>query len=228
MLNGAYIYVSITTDKPYQCNIFQVPGQTRTDPRTHTHTQHTCISSVHKRISSVGGYNNGKSMNGCRARLCGCTTVEQKIKKKVEMRVFHRPVWLWLSGTRPRDYLPDRATLNAQSTRHGTWPGLNLRLAYTRVPCCVPRSRERKERPADGRQTIADVQNKCIRYIYTQGGEWGGPRGVTQAGMPQEKVANRHTAVVLVVQGPQQQAVLVHVEPSSIRDTVAQQYSKQQ
>ena len=39
---------------------------------------------------------------------------------------FHGPAWLWIGGKRSRQKQPDRATLGAQSTRHGARPGSNV------------------------------------------------------------------------------------------------------
>ena len=78
------------------------------------------------------------------------------------MRGFHCLAKLWLGGNRSRDYLPVCANLNAQSARHGaTCRGANLYLLY-RLPPCVPRSREREERPAGVKEKVADVQKMCV------------------------------------------------------------------
>ena len=76
-------------------------------------------------------------------------------------------------GKRSRDFLPDRATLNAQSARHGARPGPRTCAVVYRRPPCVPRSREREKRPA----VHANVQKSSfwfipgliyVQYMYTR------------------------------------------------------------
>ena len=70
-----------------------------------------------------------------------------------------------LRGKQPRDYLPDFATLNAQSTRHRARPGPKAcAVVYRRAPC-VPRSRERQKRPTGAGAKRANVQNKTHWYM---------------------------------------------------------------
>ena len=61
------------------------------------------------------------------------------------MWVCHCLARLYLRGIRPRDYMPDFAALNAQSTSHGARPGPKLapvvRAGLLRAP--VPRAREK-------------------------------------------------------------------------------------
>ena len=49
------------------------------------------------------------------------------------------------SGKQPRDYLPDFATLNAQSTRHGARRDPNLRRGVQAGPLRAPQPRAREE-----------------------------------------------------------------------------------
>ena len=52
--------------------------------------------------------------------------------------------------------------------------GPSLRLVYTRAPC-VPRSRERENRPAAGREVHGRVKNTCISYlnlVHINGNWW--------------------------------------------------------
>ena len=96
----------------------------------------------------------------------------RKRNKKWQFGGFHGLGCLWLGGTRSRDYLPARATLNVQSTRHGARPGPTLAptVVYTRPPC-VPRCRGREERPAAGRETVSMCKKSALGrrfevYIY--------------------------------------------------------------
>ena len=61
--------------------------------------------------------------------------------------------------------LSGRATLNPQSTCHGSRPDPNLRVGSGRPPC-VPRSREHEERTAAGREKNAEGPKKHTYYIY--------------------------------------------------------------
>ena len=77
---------------------------------------------------------------------------------------------------------------------------LNLHPDLRRVPC-LPRNREREKRHWGGRAKHADVQKRLISYIViltrVPFGEWGVPRGVTQAGIPKGKNINSHPAVLV-------------------------------
>ena len=57
-----------------------------------------------------------------------------------------------------------RATLNAQGTRHGARPGPSVRLVYTLLPC-VLRNREREEIPTATKEIDAHVQKK-MHLVY--------------------------------------------------------------
>ena len=65
----------------------------------------------------------------------------------------------------PVMYLPDRATMNAESARHGARPGPK------RAPC-VQAAPLRAPQPRAGGQTlgrkkkVAHVQKKCTWYIF--------------------------------------------------------------
>ena len=55
------------------------------------------------------------------------------------------------------------------------------------------------ERPAAGREKNAEGPKNTYLYRYTRlpFGEWDVSRRVTQAGMPQGKIINRHPAVLV-------------------------------
>ena len=58
---------------------------------------------------------------------------------------FHCPAWLGFGGKQSRDYPPARATLNAQSMRHGARPGPKLVPWRTRGPLRAPPPRAREK-----------------------------------------------------------------------------------
>ena len=61
----------------------------------------------------------------------------------------------------------------------------------------MPRSGEHEERPE--RKNAEGLKKHIYIYLYKAPlREWDVPRGVTQAGMPQGKMINRHPAVLLV------------------------------
>ena len=69
-------------------------------------------------------------------------------------------------GKQSRETEPARATLNAQSTRHGARPGPKLAPYCTRGPRLCQSSREREKRPAAGRDKLAHAQ-KSAKHTYS-------------------------------------------------------------
>ena len=67
-------------------------------------------------------------------------------------RGLHGPGWLWMVGKRSHGYLPDFATLNGQSTRHGARPGPTLAPWYTGGSPACPAAESARRRPAAGRE----------------------------------------------------------------------------
>ena len=88
-------------------------------------------------------------------------------KKKTENAVFYHPGWLWRRGTRSRDYLPARATLNAQSTRHGARPGPELAPSVHAAPVRAPQPRGKASgRTRNGLQCAKKWHLVLVRIDY--------------------------------------------------------------
>ena len=66
--------------------------------------------------------------------------------------IFHCPARLWLGGKRSRDFLPDRATSNAESARHGARPVPNLRQVCRRPPPARPAADSGRKDPRPGKK----------------------------------------------------------------------------
>ena len=89
------------------------------------------------------------------------------------MCVFHCLAGLWLSGK--RDYLPVRATVNAQSARHGARPGPKLAPSVQAAPLRAPQPRAREK--TRGRNTkggrcakeTAHVTIKMYKMVFCSG-----------------------------------------------------------
>ena len=109
----------------------------------------------------------------------------------------HGPRWLYVLGILPWGDVP-LWTPRARATNLGRGP--NLSMGSGRAPR-VPRSREHELRPPAKREKNVEGSKKEHLYIdvYTWLAfwEWDGSHGVTQAGIPQRKVINRHPAVLL-------------------------------
>ena len=85
---------------------------------------------------------------------------------------FHRPAWLWLGGKRYREKSQLAAILNAQSARHGDQPGPKLACsAQNPPPLRAPQPRAR-ERPAEPKEKVANVQKKMYPYNIILLGKW--------------------------------------------------------
>ena len=85
-----------------------------------------------------------------------------------------------------RDYLPDFTTLNVQSTRHGAQPGPTLAPWCTRGPPACPAAASARRNARLEKKTWPMCEKS---QLGTHAHQWGGPRGVTQVGMPQEKMS---------------------------------------
>ena len=91
---------------------------------------------------------------------------KQKTKNKKTFWGF-RCAWLALARrkaiprllARSRDFERPEHVSRSPAETH-SWA-----VVYTRPPC-VPRSRERKKRPAAGGEKLDDVQKRCVSYIY--------------------------------------------------------------
>ena len=122
-------------------------------PHTHVaHTAHTWISNAHTLIAVVHtrkvtpvAVRTGKAGSKC------CYRVDHW-SKQAEMRGFHCLARLWLGGKRSRDFLPDRATSNAESARHGARPVPNLRQVCRRPPPARPAADSGRKDPRPGKK----------------------------------------------------------------------------
>ena len=145
------------------------PAHTRTHTHTrthaHTHTQCTRISSFHIRVSSVRGCKNGESLKRVLHR--GCVAVQQwsQNARKTELG-FPSSCMALAQRNATRDHLPDRATLNAQSTRHGARAGLKLASSVHAGPLCAPQPRARGKTPGRERNRCRCDKQALGTYTY--------------------------------------------------------------
>ena len=106
-----------------------------------------------------GGHARGARWPGDQAR---CEVLHAAVKKMrkpaaAAAAVFffflflccHCPGWLWLGGTPPRVYLPEFATLTAQSTRHGARPTLASWCPRAPPACPTAKSARKDPRPEE-------------------------------------------------------------------------------
>ena len=94
---------------------------------------------------------------------------QQREKADIFFVGFPRSCEAQRDGTRSLEKQPARATLDAQSTRHRTWPGLIFCVVVYPRPPCVPRSREREKRHAAAGEGHANLQKNvrlALAYAY--------------------------------------------------------------
>ena len=86
-------------------------------------------------------------------------------QKKTQIWDFHCPARLGRGEMKSRDYLRDRVTLNAQSTRHGARPGPKLtpsvHAASLRASWTIARGKTRGRKRKGLRH-----KKKCIWYVH--------------------------------------------------------------
>ena len=120
--------------------------------------------------STVRSCHKGKSLillsRGCLVfeGCCGASETAEERNKGEKWRFyfltvwgFYGPAWLWLGGKRSRENEPARATLNAQSTRHGARPGPKVAPSARASPLRASQPR--------AREVLANVQNK-VHFIH--------------------------------------------------------------
>ena len=103
------------------------------------------------------------------ASCCTLCSTRKPVGRVFFVRVLHRPARPAPGSAErnPAIYLPARATLNAQSTRHGARPGPTLAPWCTGRGPRMPRSREREEKPAGEGEKLGHPPKRCTRVFHT-------------------------------------------------------------
>ena len=146
-------------------------SDTRARSRTHTQKHRSWQPQREKRDPRLL-HRGCLAFNGC------CSTSIPAAEVKHKQRCFgglHGPGLLYLVGKRSRGYLPDCATLNTQSKRHGARPGPTLAPWCTGGSPAYPaaKSARKDPRPEEKKFCIPQKKQFYTRYMVVQGSPSG-------------------------------------------------------